>query len=62
MPLGIFAADVPMARRYLQQGFTLIALGMDAFFLWQSAQEALESVLGRASDDPDRAKVGGDGT
>jgi len=42
MPLGIFAADVAMARRYIEQGFTLIALGMDAFFLWQSAQEALE--------------------
>ena len=40
-PLGIFATDVPMARRYVEQGFTLIALGMDTFFLWQSAQEAL---------------------
>ncbi len=45
MPLGIFAADAPMARRYIEQGFTLIALGMDAFFLWQSAQETLESAL-----------------
>lgn len=42
MPLGIFAANLAMARRYIEQGFTLIALGMDAFFLWQSAQEALE--------------------
>jgi len=46
MPLGIFAPDVPMARRYIDQGFTLIALGMDAFFLWRSAQEALEGVFG----------------
>jgi 2-keto-3-deoxy-L-rhamnonate aldolase RhmA len=42
MPLGIFAADVATARRYIAQGFTLIALGMDVFFLWQSAQEALK--------------------
>ena len=45
MPLGIFAADVPMARRYIEQGFTLVALGMDAFFLWQSALDALEGAL-----------------
>ncbi len=44
VPVGIFAQDVPTARRYLQQGFSLIALGMDAFFLWQSAQAALEAV------------------
>jgi 2-dehydro-3-deoxyglucarate aldolase/4-hydroxy-2-oxoheptanedioate aldolase len=44
VPLGIFAADVAMARRYIEQGFTLIALGMDAFFLWRSAQEALGGV------------------
>jgi 2-dehydro-3-deoxyglucarate aldolase/4-hydroxy-2-oxoheptanedioate aldolase len=44
MPLGIFAADVRAARRYQAQGFTLIALGMDVFFLWQSAREALDHV------------------
>jgi len=44
MPLGIFAPDVGMARRYLEQGFTLIALAMDAFFLWQGAQAALEEI------------------
>jgi len=46
VPLGIFAADVAMARRYLDQGFTLIALAMDTLFLWQGAQKALEE-LGR---------------
>lgn len=44
MPLGIFAPDAGTARRYLDQGFTLIALGMDAFFLWQGAQKALEEL------------------
>jgi 2-keto-3-deoxy-L-rhamnonate aldolase RhmA len=52
MPLGIFAADGEMARRYIEQGFTLIALGMDAFFLWQSAQEALRSVRGSGEASP----------
>jgi 2-dehydro-3-deoxyglucarate aldolase/4-hydroxy-2-oxoheptanedioate aldolase len=41
MPVGIFAPDATMARRYIDQGFKLIALSMDAFFLWQSAQAAL---------------------
>ena len=44
MPVGIFAADVGSAKRYLEQGFSLIALGMDAMFLWQSAAEALGSL------------------
>jgi 2-dehydro-3-deoxyglucarate aldolase/4-hydroxy-2-oxoheptanedioate aldolase len=44
MPLGIFAPDVPMARRCIEQGFALIALGMDTFFLWRSAQEALDGL------------------
>lgn len=46
VPPGIFAPDVPTARRYLGQGFSLIALGMDAFFLWQGAQAALGEVRG----------------
>lgn len=41
VPLGIFAVDAPTARRYIERGFTLIALGMDAFYLWQAAQKAL---------------------
>ena len=44
MPMGIFAPDAVMARRYLDQGFTLIALAMDAFFLWQGATKALDDV------------------
>lgn len=47
VPLGIFASDASMAREYLEQGFSLIAVGMDAFFLWQSAQAALEEIRGR---------------
>ena len=44
MPVGIFAADVETARRYVGEGFTLIALAMDAFFLWQGARAALEGL------------------
>jgi len=45
MPLGIFCPDAAMARRYMKQGFTLIALAMDAFFLWQGARKALEALV-----------------
>lgn len=41
---GIFVADVPAAKRAIDQGFQLIALGMDAAFLWQGAGEALKEV------------------
>lgn len=44
LPLGIFAPNVAMAKEYIGQGFRLIALSMDAFFLWQSAQAALAQV------------------
>lgn len=47
VPLGIFASDASMAKEYVEQGFSLIAVGMDAFFLWQSAQAVLEEVRGR---------------
>jgi 2-keto-3-deoxy-L-rhamnonate aldolase RhmA len=47
VPLGIFASDVAMARAYIEKGFLLIALSMDAFFLWQSAQAALKEVRRR---------------
>jgi 2-dehydro-3-deoxyglucarate aldolase/4-hydroxy-2-oxoheptanedioate aldolase len=41
VPLGIFTTDAAKARMYIEEGFSLIALSMDAFFLWQSAQAAL---------------------
>jgi 2-dehydro-3-deoxyglucarate aldolase/4-hydroxy-2-oxoheptanedioate aldolase len=44
VPLGIFAPDVAVAKGYIGQGFRLIALGMDAFYLWRSAQAALAEV------------------
>jgi len=47
VPVGIFASDVAMARACIEKGFSLIALSMDAVFLWQSAQAALEEVRER---------------
>lgn len=49
MPLGIFSADASTATNYLAQGFSLIAVGMDSFFLWRSARETL-SALRQPSD------------
>ena len=54
MPLGIFAADLSMARRYLDQGFTLIALATDAFFLWRSAGAALEGITAKRPAEESR--------
>ncbi len=47
VPLGIFANDVSMAKQYIEQGFSLIALGMDVSFLWESALQALSDVRPR---------------
>jgi 2-keto-3-deoxy-L-rhamnonate aldolase RhmA len=46
MPVGIFAVNGQAARQAIEQGFTMVALGMDAFFLWQGAQAALEQARG----------------
>lgn len=44
VPVGIFCADVPAAQRAVADGFSLIALGTDAAYLWQSARAALAQV------------------
>jgi 2-dehydro-3-deoxyglucarate aldolase/4-hydroxy-2-oxoheptanedioate aldolase len=48
VPLGIFAGTPEEARRYIDQGFSLIALGLDVLYLWQAAQAALERARGPA--------------
>jgi 2-dehydro-3-deoxyglucarate aldolase len=42
--LGAFAADVPAARAFIDQGFTLIATGADIMFLSKAAQDTLAGV------------------
>jgi 2-keto-3-deoxy-L-rhamnonate aldolase RhmA len=44
VPVGMFVVDAPAARRCIDDGFTLVALGMDVFYLWKSAQQALDEV------------------
>lgn len=46
LPVGIFAVNAGAAKQAISQGFNLIALGMDAFFLWQGAKAALEEARG----------------
>ncbi|UCD51823.1 MAG: hypothetical protein JSW27_04150 [Phycisphaerales bacterium] len=41
MPVGIFAADVAAAQQALDDGVNMVAMGLDIFFLWQSANKAL---------------------
>ena len=46
VPVGIFAVDAQSAKSFVEKGFNLIALGMDADYLWRSAQAALDEVRG----------------
>lgn len=46
MPVGIFCATPEQATRWNKQGLTLVAIGADVTFLWQSAQSALRSFKG----------------
>lgn len=47
IPAGIFAINAEAAKKAIGQGFNLLALGMDVFFLWQGAQAALEAARGK---------------
>jgi 2-dehydro-3-deoxyglucarate aldolase/4-hydroxy-2-oxoheptanedioate aldolase len=42
MPLGIFTFSPAEARKYLAEGFRLVALGLDATYLVTAAKRALE--------------------
>jgi 2-keto-3-deoxy-L-rhamnonate aldolase RhmA len=44
VPVGMFVVDAPAARRCIDDGVTLVALGMDVFYLWKSAKQALDEV------------------
>ena len=46
LPVGIFGMNVQAVTPYIDDGFTLIALGMDTAFLIQAANQALKE-LGR---------------
>ncbi len=40
--VGIFTTDGESAKVYADEGYNLIALGLDTFFLWGAARKALE--------------------
>lgn len=40
--VGIFTADPASARRYAEEGYSLLAVGLDTFFLWGAAMNALQ--------------------
>ncbi|MBN1223504.1 MAG: 2,4-dihydroxyhept-2-ene-1,7-dioic acid aldolase [Candidatus Aminicenantes bacterium] len=44
LPVGIFGIDVDSILPYIEQGFTLIVMGMDSLFLGRSIRSALERV------------------
>jgi 2-keto-3-deoxy-L-rhamnonate aldolase RhmA len=44
MPIGIFALLPEQGKEYLKQGYDLLALGIDAHYLWSAAKAGLESV------------------
>lgn len=46
LPVGVFAVDAGAARRFAEEGFSLIAMSMDSIFLWQSAKAALSEARG----------------
>jgi 2-dehydro-3-deoxyglucarate aldolase/4-hydroxy-2-oxoheptanedioate aldolase len=51
IPLGIFGADTSAGQAFVNQGYTLVAVGMDTLLLDQSARRAL-SVLKPADPRP----------
>jgi 2-keto-3-deoxy-L-rhamnonate aldolase RhmA len=44
MPLGIYAGSAATARSFLEKGFTLIAVGIDAFLLGQAARQIVQTL------------------
>ena len=44
LPVGIFSMDADAASLYIEQGFTLITVGMDILFLGKSAEETLREL------------------
>jgi 2-keto-3-deoxy-L-rhamnonate aldolase RhmA len=44
VPVGIFAVDAESAIDAIEQGFNLIALGLDTMYLWKSAKAELDAV------------------
>jgi 2-keto-3-deoxy-L-rhamnonate aldolase RhmA len=46
IPVGIFTTDSRAARQHIEDGFRLIALGLDSIYLWSAAKAALDELRG----------------
>jgi 2-keto-3-deoxy-L-rhamnonate aldolase RhmA len=44
LPVGIFSMDVETATLYVEQGFTLLTVGMDILFIGESAKDTLRKL------------------
>jgi 2-dehydro-3-deoxyglucarate aldolase/4-hydroxy-2-oxoheptanedioate aldolase len=44
MPLGIYAGSAAAAQRYLEQGFKLVVVGIDAHLLGQAARQIVQAL------------------
>jgi 2-keto-3-deoxy-L-rhamnonate aldolase RhmA len=44
IPAGIFTSDSSAAKQYIEDGFRLIALGLDSIYLWKAAKAALDQL------------------
>jgi 2-dehydro-3-deoxyglucarate aldolase/4-hydroxy-2-oxoheptanedioate aldolase len=44
LPVGIFCRDVDVASFYIEQGFTLLTVGMDILFIGDSAKDTLQKL------------------
>jgi 2-keto-3-deoxy-L-rhamnonate aldolase RhmA len=44
LPVGIFSMDADVASAYIEQGFTLVSVGMDILFIGESAKETLRKL------------------
>jgi 2-keto-3-deoxy-L-rhamnonate aldolase RhmA len=49
MPIGIFALLPEQGRVYLDKGYQLLALGVDAHYLWSAAKAGLASVVAESA-------------
>jgi 2-keto-3-deoxy-L-rhamnonate aldolase RhmA len=43
-PVGIFAKHIQDAKKYLSQGFQLIATGVDVHYLWSATKETIDQM------------------
>ncbi|PWT99633.1 MAG: 2,4-dihydroxyhept-2-ene-1,7-dioic acid aldolase [Candidatus Melainabacteria bacterium] len=46
IPCGAFALRPETAKDFLGRGFSLVAVGLDAHYLWSAAQKSIEAVKG----------------